>query len=67
MHLAPTMVLTRQQLSRWYLARQKDPAARLFEDGDWRHAAVGVWLDSFMAGKERLELEWGPQGPQSAG
>ncbi|MFM7808931.1 MAG: ribonuclease D [Planctomycetota bacterium] len=67
MHLAPTMVLTRQQLSRWYLARQKDPAARLFEEGDWRHAAIGVWLDSFMAGKERLELEWGPQGPQSAG
>jgi ribonuclease D len=67
MHLAPTMVLTRQQLSRWYLARQKDPAARLFADEDWRHAAIGTWLDSFLAGKERLELEWGPQGPQSAG
>ncbi len=66
MQLAPTMVLTRQQLSRWYLGIQKDPSVLLFPGQDWRQPAIGDWLASFMAGNERLHLEWGPGGPQAA-
>ena len=76
--LAANLVATRAVFSRWYLtvvdARRAghavgtaDGDAPLFSRDDWRHAAVGGWIDGFLRGNERLELEWSPRGMVAPG
>jgi hypothetical protein len=76
--LAANLVSTRAVFSRWYLtvvdARRAggalgsaDGEAPLFARDDWRHAAIGGWIDGFLRGSERLELEWSPLGMVAPG
>jgi len=71
-------VSTRAVFYRWYLtvvdARRSggafgsaDGEAPLFARGDWRHSAIGGWIDGFLRGSERLELEWSPLGMVAPG
>ncbi|MFM7052817.1 MAG: ribonuclease D [Planctomycetota bacterium] len=62
MGLAPAMVVTRGDLSRWWLSRKGDPAATLFPEGDWRHGALGAWLVDFLAGKADVRIGWDERG-----
>jgi len=76
--LASNLVATRGVFSRWYLsvveARRRGRALgtaegehALFGADDWRHRAVGRWMDGFLRGEERLELEWSPAGTVAPG
>jgi hypothetical protein len=76
--LASNLVTTRGSFSRWYLSvaetRRAGQAvsaiggdAPLFQEGDWRHEAIGRWLDGFVDGTERLELEWSDAGMVAPG
>jgi len=76
--LAANLVATRAAFSRWYLAQVEARRAgrglattegedALFASGDWRHEAMGTWLDGFLDGKERLELEWTGNGMVAPG
>jgi ribonuclease D len=76
--LASNLVTTRGSFSRWYLsvaeARRAGRRASvvggdtpLFQGGDWRHEAIGRWLDGFVSGTERLELEWSDAGMVAPG
>jgi ribonuclease D len=58
MGLAPGMVLTRGELSRWWLARRIGKPEPLFAEGDWRQTAVGAWIDEFLAGKSTVSISW---------
>ncbi len=62
MGLSTGMVLTRAELSRWYLARAGGEAT-LFPTGSWRDEAIGSWLREFLEGKETLRLGWRDGGP----
>jgi hypothetical protein len=64
--------------SRWFLASVEARRAgrflgctegenAMFQPEDWRHAAVGRWIDGFLRGEERLELEWSPSGMVAPG
>lgn len=63
MGVAPGIMLTRAELSRWYLAQRSGSAARLFPEGDWRSGALGDWIERFIAGEGSLNLRWSAQGP----
>lgn len=76
--LAANMVATRAAFSRWFLsmvgARRagkrlgcSEGEHALFDAADWRFQAVGAWLDGFLLGRERLELEWSPLGMVAPG
>ena len=76
--LAANLVATRAAFSRWFLSmvgarragRQlgcSEGEHALFDPADWRFRAVGTWLDGFLAGRERLELEWSPLGMVAPG
>jgi ribonuclease D len=76
--LAPNLVVTRASFSRWYVsmvdARRRGGSvgtsegdAAMFSAGDWRHAAVGRWLEGFLRGDERLELQWSASGMVAPG
>lgn len=62
MGIATALILTRGELSRWYLARDTKPTP-LFAVDSWRHAAIGQWLDAFLDGRETLSLGWKDGGP----
>ncbi|MSQ90499.1 MAG: hypothetical protein EXS01_03780 [Phycisphaerales bacterium] len=62
MGIATALILTRSELSRWYLARTTAPAP-LFPLDSWRHEAIGKWLESFLDGNEILKLGWKDGGP----
>ncbi|MSR28473.1 MAG: hypothetical protein EXS03_02720 [Phycisphaerales bacterium] len=62
MGLSTGLVLTRAELSRWYLARGTSRAP-LFPEGSWRAQAIGSWLDGFLDGRETLSLAWRDGGP----
>ena len=64
--LAPTLLLSRADLARWYLARAKDPQAPLFDAADWRTEALGHWLEAFVHGNSNFSVQWGPDGPTHA-
>lgn len=61
--LAPTMVLSRTQLSKWYMRRRRGAIEPLFDAGDWRAEALGAWLSDFLDGKARFEIGWKDDGP----
>jgi ribonuclease D len=76
--LAANLVATRSVFSRWFLASVEARRAgrflgctegenAMFQSEDWRHAAVGRWIDGFLRGEERLELEWSPSGMVAPG
>jgi ribonuclease D len=58
MGLAPGMVLTRGDLSRWWMTRNSQKPEALFESGDWRIDAVGNWLDGFLKGEAGVSIVW---------
>lgn len=62
MGIATALILTRGQLSRWYLSRNVS-AEPLFAANTWRHEAIGHWLDGFLDGRETLRLGWKDGGP----
>ena len=57
--IAPNLITSRANLSRWYLDRadgkSTDP---LFASDTWRYDAAGAWLEAFLAGRAGLELGW---------
>jgi hypothetical protein len=63
MGVAPGILLTRAELSRWYVARQGGSDAPLFTGDDWRREALGDWIERFVAGEGTLSLRWSDQGP----
>ncbi|MFM9145426.1 MAG: HRDC domain-containing protein, partial [Phycisphaerales bacterium] len=76
--LAPNLVVTRASFSRWYVsmvdARRRggtvapsEGDSAMFSAGDWRHAAIGRWLEGFLRGDERLELVWSASGMVAPG
>lgn len=67
--LAPGLVMSRSTFSEWFAGRiaarrrrKRDAAVAepdpLFEARDWRHAALGEWLDGFVDGRSKLSLAW---------
>ncbi len=58
MGLAPGMVVTRGELSRWWMSRSTKEPQTLFEAGDWRIEAVGGWLDAFLSGSCGVTISW---------
>lgn len=62
MGISTALVLTRAELSRWYLSAEAERAP-LFPAGSWRQEAIGNWLDEFIAGRETLCLGWRDGGP----
>jgi len=58
MGLAPGMVVTRGDLSRWWMTRASQKPEALFEPGDWRIDAVGNWLDAFLRGDDSVTISW---------
>lgn len=58
--IAPSLMTSRGDLSRWYLAREAgdDGLAPLFPHDSWRHDVVGRWLEAFLAGEDGLTLGW---------
>ncbi|MEY3141931.1 MAG: hypothetical protein RLY21_424, partial [Planctomycetota bacterium] len=58
MGLAPGMVVTRGDLSRWWMTRASQKPEALFEAGDWRIDAVGNWLDAFLRGDDSVTITW---------
>ena len=67
MGLAPTMVATRGDLSRWWMARSSPRPEPLFEPGDWRIDAAGNWLDAFLRGEASVSIAWRDGHPSLAG
>ncbi len=76
--LAPNLVATRSAFTRWFItmaeARGKGQLIGasqgpepLFDSADWRMEALGLWLDGFLQGRERLELVWSDQGTVAPG
>ena len=66
MGLAPGMVLTRSDLSRWWMSRNSTAPSPLFEAGDWRIEAMGSWLDAFLKGDARVAISWKDGRPSLA-
>ena len=66
MGLAPGMVVTRTELSRWWMTRNSQKPEALFEAGDWRVDAVGNWLDQFMRGEASVSIAWKDGRPSLA-
>jgi len=66
MGLAPGMVVTRTELSRWWMTRNSQKPEALFETGDWRVDAVGNWLDQFMRGEASVSIAWKDGRPSLA-
>lgn len=58
MGLAPTMVATRGDISRWWMSRAAQSPQALFEPGDWRVDAVGNWVESFLRGEASVSIAW---------
>jgi ribonuclease D len=63
MGVAPGILLTRAELSRWYIARKGGSDAVLFPTDDWRREALGDWIERFVAGEGTLSLRWSESGP----
>ncbi|MFM1804208.1 MAG: hypothetical protein RL136_1087 [Planctomycetota bacterium] len=66
MGLAPGMVVTRSELSRWWVTRNSQKPVPLFEEGDWRIEALGNWLDGFLKGEVRVTIAWKDGRPSLA-
>jgi len=66
MGLAPGMVVTRGDLSRWWMTRASQKPEALFEPGDWRIDAVGNWLDEFLRGEATVTISWQDGRPHLA-
>jgi hypothetical protein len=66
MGLAPGMVLTRSDLSRWWMSRNSTSPEPLFEAGDWRVEAMGTWLDAFLQGDASVAISWKDGRPSLA-
>lgn len=62
MGISTALVLTRAELSRWYLSRENGNSP-LFPKDSWRQEAIGDWLDGFLAGTQTLHLGWRDGGP----
>jgi ribonuclease D len=58
MGLAPGMVLTRGDLSRWWMSRETSAPIPLFDAGDWRIEAFGQWLETFLKGDAIVSISW---------
>ncbi len=57
--IAPNLITSRANLSRWYLDRADGRSDEpLFAADTWRHDAAGAWLEAFLAGEAGLELDW---------
>ena len=67
MGLAPGMVVTRTDLSRWWMTRNTQKPEPLFEAGDWRIEALGNWLDGFLRGEASVAISWKDGRPSLAG
>ena len=67
MGLAPTMVATRGDISRWWMSRMTPEPQPLFEQGDWRIEAIGNWLESFLRGESDVKIVWKDGRPTLAG
>ena len=66
MGLAPGMVVTRGDLSRWWMARTSTTPQPLFDAGDWRIEALGQWLDAFLKGDANVSISWKDGRPSLA-
>jgi ribonuclease D len=66
MGLAPGMVLTRGDLSRWWMSRNSTAPESLFDLGDWRIEAMGSWLDAFLKGDASVAISWKDGRPSLA-
>jgi ribonuclease D len=66
MGVAPGIILTRAELSRWYLGRKGGAAGPLFPADDWRRDALGDWIERFVAGEGTLSLRWSDSGPTAS-
>ncbi len=66
MGLAPGMVLTRSDLSRWWMSRNSTSPEPLFDLGDWRVEAMGTWLDAFLKGDASVAISWKDGRPSLA-
>lgn len=66
MGLAPGMVVTRTDLSRWWMTRNTQRPEPLFEAGDWRIEALGNWLDGFLRGEASVAISWKDGRPSLA-
>jgi ribonuclease D len=67
MGLAPSMVCTRGDLSRWWMSRGTKSPEPLFEEGDWRGDAMGAWLESFLKGDSSVSISWKDGRPALGG
>jgi ribonuclease D len=67
MGLAPAMVATRGDISRWWMTRATSAPQPLFESGDWRIEAVGNWLDAFLKGETSVSIAWKDGRPSLVG
>ena len=57
--IAPNLITSRANLSRWYLDRADGKSSEpLFASDTWRHDAAGAWLEAVLAGRAGLELGW---------
>ena len=63
MGVAPGILLTRAELSRWYIACKSGSESALFAADDWRREALGDWIERFVSGEGSLSLRWSDQGP----
>ncbi|MDA0802809.1 MAG: HRDC domain-containing protein [Planctomycetota bacterium] len=61
--MAPSMIISRSDLSRWYMQRRKGSEDPLFAATNWRSTALGQWLTSFLDGSARFEIGWKGDGP----
>lgn len=61
--ISPALVISRAELSRWYLDRKDGDESSLFDAGSWRSDAVGLWLERFLDGRDTLDVAWGDDGP----
>lgn len=65
LELAPTLVMSRSAFAEWFAGRIEARRANgqghpesLFDSGDWRHEALGTWLEEFVQGRTTLSLTW---------
>ncbi len=61
--MAPAMIISRGDLSKWYMRRRRGDTSTLFAPTDWRAEALGAWLADFLDGKARFEIGWKGDGP----
>jgi hypothetical protein len=61
------MVVTRTELSRWWMTRNTQKPEALFEAGDWRIDAAGNWLDGFLKGEANVTIGWKDGRPSLEG